>query len=73
MATTEIEKRTYSVSQAAKVLTIRYENFLILLEKGYIGYLNFGEKRIPKPEIERFMMENMGVDFKKIFQECKSI
>lgn len=72
MATTkEIEKRTYSISEAAKALTIRNENIEILLKKGYIGYLNFGQRRIPKPEVERFMLENMGVDFKEIFEKAK--
>ncbi|EMF0496800.1 DNA-binding protein [Enterococcus faecium] len=57
-----IEKLTYSVTEAALAITTNPQNVKDLIEMGYIGFLKLGEIRIPKTEVARFLENHMNED-----------
>lgn len=57
-----IEKLTYSVTEAALAITTNPQNVKDLIEMGYIGFLKLGEIRIPKTEVARFLEKHMNED-----------
>ena len=57
-----IEKLTYSVTEAALAITTNPQNVKDLIEMGYIGFLKLGEIRIPKTEVARFLESHMNED-----------
>ena len=57
-----VEKLTYSVTEAALAITTNPQNVKDLIEMGYIGFLKLGEIRIPKTEVARFLENHMNED-----------
>ncbi|EMS74850.1 hypothetical protein H318_11305 [Enterococcus durans IPLA 655] len=57
-----IEKLTYSVTEAALAITTNPQNVKDLIEMGYIGFLKLGEIRIPKTEVALFLENHMNED-----------
>ncbi len=78
-----IEKLTYSVTEAALAITTNPQNVKDLIEMGYIGFLKLGEIRIPKTEVARFLEnhmnhavqagDNLNEGMEKTFSEITSI
>ncbi|EMF0592620.1 DNA-binding protein [Enterococcus faecium] len=58
----QIEKLTYSVTEAALAITTNPQNVKDLIDMGYLGCLRIGETRIPKAEVQRFLDNHMNED-----------
>ena len=57
-----IEKLTYSVTEAALAIRTNPQNVKALIDMGYLGCLKIGEIRIPKAEVNRFLNNYMNQD-----------
>jgi hypothetical protein len=67
----QIEKLTYSVTEAALALTTSPQNVKDLIEMGYIGRMKIGEIRIPKAEVARFLDNHMNEDLSQKIKEFR--
>ncbi|MGX7417777.1 helix-turn-helix domain-containing protein [Carnobacterium gallinarum] len=64
----EIERQTYTVKQAALALQTSTDNVYKLIKLGYIQGLKLGSLKIPKFEVSRFLVDNLGRDFDDILK-----
>lgn len=58
--------RLLTVKQAKAILGTSIPNVNKLVKLGYIKSLNLGGTKIRELELDRFMKDNEGVDFKEI-------
>lgn len=67
-----LEKLTCSIEEFAKEFKTRPENISLLINEGYIKAMYFSKiPRITAAEVERFMNEHSGTDFRKVIAEAK--
>ena len=58
-----VEKLTYSVTEAALAITTNPQNVKALIDMGYLGCLKIGEIRIPKADVNSFLYNYLYLDF----------
>lgn len=59
-----MEKVLYNVSETGKLLGIGKGKVYELIRNGYLSALNLGGLKIAKTEIDNFINQYMGYDFK---------
>lgn len=67
----DVERLTYSKANAAKAIGVDVNKLGVLVEMGVIKDLKLGALKIPKEEVQRFVVEGAksGIDYNKMIQE----